>query len=242
MAKKGKKRSRRLLAKQPRLKPWTALPIIAVIVAVGYLLVRITFAMTVTHTNFIDISSPQCSRLGSIPKFQFGIVGLNGAYMAFGLNPCLPQEIAKFRTYDLYVGAKYPSSHCPSGISAYDCGKRAGSYNNNAIRLYRLKPETIWIDVETGPRIPWSTVKNNQDYLKGMYAEMRKTTARIGYYSNETMWNNVTGGMTSFGENWYATGQTTKANALKYCSKSFGRGRTGYVQYVQNNLDYNVRC
>ncbi|MEI7819013.1 MAG: hypothetical protein WCI47_02750 [bacterium] len=194
------------------------------------------------YANFIDISSPQCGVMNTIGNYDFGIVGLNGTYMAFGTNPCLVEQLSHFKSYDLYVGANYPSSKCPAPISAYDCGVKAGDYNNNLITFLKLHPEKIWIDAEVGPKIPWSTQTNNIAYINGLEASSRKSVARVGYYSNLSGWNQITGGMATRSSNWYATGPNTVAAALTYCNKSFGGASTLYVQYVENGLDHNVRC
>lgn len=237
--------------KQKRLKQFrfkTALLIVVGIATVlgRYAYFRISRAAT-PYTNFLDISSPQCNSLAGKQFQQFGIVGLNGTYMNFGTNPCLMQEVSLFANYDLYVGANYPSGPC-GNISAYDCGRKAGQHNLDLIRWFSLRPTKLWIDVETGPGIPWSTPANNWSFLLGMYDTM-KPKYTVGFYSNQNMWQQITGGIdlsqkaTSGTWNWYATGRTSAADAKAYCGVRFGNAPNQYVQYVLNNTwDMNVAC
>lgn len=238
--KAGKKKKKLKLNKRNRL---LAVPIVLAVVLVGYFVVKASFAASPPkHDRFIDISSPQCGIMKSMPTYSFGIVGLNGTYMAFGVNPCLAEQVRHFKTYDLYVGVNYPSKHCGTSISAYQCGKKAASYDLGLISIYKLRPETIWIDAETGPRIPWSTQENNRQYLRGVYDQLRTKYSRVRYYSTPAMWNSIVGNMSALGYNWLATGTNNSVDARKYCSRGFGGGKTLYVQYVQNNQDYNLLC
>lgn len=232
--------------KQTTFKTKLLVLLALVFVLGGYTYFRVSRAAT-PYTNFVDISSPQCSSLEGKKFQQFGIVGLNGTYMNFGTNPCLLNEVRLFAAYDLYVGANYPSGPC-GNISPYDCGRKAGQYNLDVIRWYSLRPTKLWIDVETGPGIPWSTPANNWNFLSGMHSVL-KTKYAVGFYSNQNMWQQVTGNIdlsqkiTGGSLNWYATGRTNEAEARSFCNVRFGNSLNQYVQYVYaNKVDFNVAC
>jgi len=240
--KKNPKKKTPLLHRS-QLRVWMLIPVVVLVALVGYLVVRASFAASPpSHDRFVDISSPQCGVVKNLPIYSFGIVGLNGTYMAFGTNPCLAEQIRHFKSYDVYVGVNYPSRHCPSNITAYQCGRLAAQYNLNVIKNYDLQPQAIWIDVETGARIPWSTIENNRAYLRGMVDQLHSKYGVVRYYSNAGMWNKVVGNWGTSAYAWYATGATNSTDALRACSKRFGGGKTSYVQYTQNNLDYNRKC
>lgn len=231
------------LKKLVKNKKLLGLVIVIAFIVVGGTILGLSNALVAD--DFVDISSPQCGNNGIIgARNQFGIVGLNGTYMNFGTNACVVEQTRLFSSYDLYVGANYPSGHC-AGISAVDCGKKAAQHNLNLIKFLGLKPGRIWIDVETGPNIKWSSNTNdNNAFLLGLYAGMYESYKTIGYYSNQSMWQSITGGAALGGAgNWYATGRTNPTDALTYCNLTFGGAPTTYVQYVQNgNLDVNKLC
>lgn len=198
------------------------------------------------NNTFIDISSPQCKRLKSIGRRDFGIVGLNGTELAFAKNKCLTKEVRLFDAYDVYVGTNYPSAHCSASLTPYKCGLKAAKYNLKLAKKYNLHPGAYWIDVEPGERVPWSTPENNVGFIRGMYDGLRKEASMVGYYSNKELWNQVTGGMKSKAPNWYAAGKKVElrdGQAVRdFCDRSFSGGPTIYVQYVKNDLDYNLVC
>lgn len=248
--KKNKKSTRpQYIKKTLKTKKAMVLCFVLVFSLIGGYLVYKSQAATSYYTTsraFLDISSPQCGSLSKIGGGRhYGIVGLNGTYMAFGTNPCVYEEVKLFERYDLYVGANYPSSHCP-GLSAFDCGLKAAQHNANLIRYLQLKPSIIWIDVESGPGIPWSANKaDNSAFILGLAAGAINRGYVVGYYSTENMWNNITGGIkVTSGPVWYATGQHSATAAKLYCGKSFGGRKATYVQYIDTtrNLDINVRC
>jgi len=250
--KRGRKLQRKALGALKKARPftsWLVIPIVIAIAASGYLIINSSFAGTKVariredRTPFIDISSPQCSRLNSIGYYNYGIVGLNGTYMNFGINPCLNAEVKHFRSYDVYVGANYPSHQCPRNMSAYNCGRKAASFNLGVINnIARIRPRAFWVDVESGPAIPWSTQTNNRAFLNGLREGMQRGLSFAGYYSNESMWNQITGNMQFSGAAWYATGAGNAKDAQKKCTKGFGGKRAYYVQYIKSNLDHNTRC
>lgn len=194
-------------------------------------------------TSFIDISSPQCGHTGGLGTRHFGIVGLNGTRLDFNRNACLNTELKHFSSYGLYVGSNYPSVHCSSRLSPTQCGRKAALYDLHLAA--HLHPVSWWIDVETGPDIPWSTPQNNTAFLRGMYDELKTSGLPVGFYSTQDLWNQITGGAHFNTLNWYATGHhgnLTKSSFRSYCAKSFGGGNNVYVQFIIGSIDYDVPC
>lgn len=202
--------------------------------------------------DFIDISSPQCSDnnptsvRGGIERRSYGIVGLNGHKLAFNKNPCLRSQVKLFKRYGFYVGTNYPSAFCSSKLSAYKCGQKAGRYNVALARSYN--PDSIWIDVEAGDRIPWNgTQDEHRSFIRGMYDTMRKSYSRVGYYSLASHWNHITGGMRTKAPIWYAVGKKSELPAGQSvhdgCRAGFGGQKPTYVQYISSDgLDHNITC
>lgn len=202
-----------------------------------------------SHANagdsFIDISDPQCDKalLNQIPRQERGVIGLNGTYGDFGRNKCLSKEVRKFDSYSLYVVANYPSKHCSARLSARACGVKAGQYNVKAARSLHFGK--WWIDVEAGAG--WSgNTSANTDFLQGMIDAMDNSTHPVGFYSLPSHWNGIVGDGGFQREMWYATGQSSAAEARAYCNNSIGHNHTVMVQYVLQQygqqLDRSVYC
>lgn len=197
------------------------------------------------YNPFIDISSPQCATLKSIPHQEKGIVGLNGTYGNFGKNKCLRKQIKKFDSYSLYVVANYPSKKCGKKITPRQCGIKAGQYN---VRISNgLNFGKWWIDVESGPGLVWSSSqKDNVDFLQGMIDAMDNSTHPVGFYTVPSHWYNIVGDAGFQREMWYATGQRSAADAKPYCNRQIGNNTTVIVQYVTHDygqeIDKNIRC
>ncbi len=209
---------------------------------IGTYLIVNSHANPSPKTTFIDISEPQCGRLKSIGRYNYGIVGLNGVRMAFAKNPCLKKELRHFKTYGLYVGANYPSRHCSAKLTPYQCGQKAGKYDLKLMR--NLSPDSIWIDVESGPGIPWSTPANNSAFVSGLYNTLKPRATTVGFYSNKSFWKEIMGNQTyANAVNWYAFGSKNGHTTDYLCkSEQFGGGTNVYVQWVENNLDHNASC
>ena len=239
----SKRRKTSLVQKAKAHRKITAALAVCLIALVGVLLMR--FSSAAVYDNVPDISSPQCGNNGIVNgRRNFGIVGLNGTYMNFGTNPCVREQANLFLSYDVYVGANYPSSHC-AGKSAFACGQAAAQHNLNLMSFLALKPTRVWIDVETGPKIKWSSDKNqNNAFFFFFYSGINAQHALIGHYSNQQMCQSITRGANLGGSgNWYATGRTNPTDALAYCGMQFGGAANIYVQYIENGvLDVNRSC
>jgi hypothetical protein len=194
------------------------------------------------NASIIDISSPQCNGskvISGIGKHSFGIVGLNGTGLDFALNPCLKSEVALFYAYDLYVGTNYPSADCPSSLSAYKCGVKAADFDLWIISA-SLHPSGLWIDVESGSGIPWSSQANNRAFLNGLYNTLSSNYV-VGYYSNYYGWNSITGNMKINSSIWYAG--YTYNQAKTNCTTAFGGDKyVGFSQYYSDGLDHDLNC
>lgn len=199
------------------------------------------------RSHFIDISSPQCDRLDSINRRDFGIVGLNGTGLNYRVNPCLNREIAKFNHYDLYVGANYPSQGCRDrGITTpYACGSDVAAFDLYLIVYNHYHPGAIWIDIEENSEgnLFGSSQSDNREFIKGMRDKFRQNGRRVGVYSNSGMWSTITGNWHHDSMNWYATGRRNAGDARRYCNNGFGgESNNVYVQYVNGNQDHNEGC
>jgi hypothetical protein len=195
----------------------------------------------------VDVSSPQCGRIGSLPRYKWGMVGLNGTRLDFAVNPCVSRETRHFDQYALYVGANYPSAHCSSKITPLQCGGKAGNFDIALAQKLNLNPTKWWIDVESGPGIPWSTPAQNSQFIRGLFFTLSTTGKPIGIYSTQEMWQQITGGLQlPSSSNWVASGikgLPTAAQINAYCSKGFGGAPTSVVQYINNNnIDVNIPC
>jgi hypothetical protein len=221
------------------------LPLVVVLlIAIGgtYMLV----SSQARSTAFIDISSPQCGSMRSIGHYSFGIIGLNGTKLNFASNPCAGEQIKRFSQHDFYVGANYPSKSCSSKLTPRQCGIKAAQYDLKLASRYR-GAGAYWIDVESGPGIPWSTNSNNVSFLRGMYDTLKAHSSLVGFYSNDYYWSQITGNTKIFRNAplWYAAGQKSQLGSRSvssFCRESFGGGKVLYVQYVSNNLDHNITC
>lgn len=240
--------------KKKHSKKLLVLPVLFFVIVAGisYVKYRDLRGARADTSDFADISSPQCDRL-TPTRHNFGIVGLNGTQMNFASNPCLLAEIRKFRNYDIYVGANYPSAGCRArgAYRPYHCGTVAAEYNLQIIDFLRLRPGAIWIDVEDGTNgtIFGNSQYDNQLFLKGMRDRIRRDGRTVGFYSNQSNWTVITGNWRHDSWSWYATGRSSSSAARAYaCNnrRTFGGGTNLYAQYVvgsvQTGQDWNVRC
>jgi len=219
-----------------------------------------------------DISWPQCGKpYPSNPAF--GIVGVNRG-IVFSPNPCLASEItwAGGTRAQLYANTGNPgpalSSHWPTGQTsprfcdpantdsadcAFDYGYNAAadSYADAVAAWSQLglagtpAATTWWLDVETGNS--WrSNTALNVAALQGAAAYFLNTArvARLGVYSTQYQWNQITGGSTAFSSrpSWVA-GASSERSAARLCGGAgFTGGGIALVQYIVNGFDADVAC
>ncbi len=247
-------------------------PMVASAVLVATLIVGTPLAVAAPTTRGYDISWPQCgSAYPTNPAF--GIVGVNKG-IVFSVNPCLSSEIqwAGGVSAQLYANTGNPgpalSTHWPSGQTmprfcdpantdsadcAFDYGYNAAkdSYQDAAAAFGGLglsgspAGSAWWLDVETSNS--WrSTVSLNAAALQGEVSYLTSVAgvAKLGIYSTQYQWNQITGGSTAFAANhsWVA-GVGSQKNAKSHCT---GRGFTGggveLAQYAFSGFDADLVC
>jgi hypothetical protein len=234
-----------------------------------------------------DVSHPDCD--SDLPTTSaFGIVGINRG-RPFSVNPCLAEQYrwatGRPGSAAVYVNTSNPAPDSPyywprSGSidpalcrdsdstsdagCAYDYGWHAAA---NALRTGRtLGPAVLgltwWLDVETTNTWNGDAVANTA-VLQGMYDYLHgHGVARVGLYSTNLQWQEITGGYTAStaaryrtawaphvypdfplhaAPLWIATaGSLSKARSL--CGTTFTGARTQMVQTEQDGLDTNVAC
>lgn len=168
----------------------------------------------------VDISYPNCS--SSIPKTNFGIVGVNNG-LVYSSNPCFLTEAKKFNNLSLYVNTglnSYLSSSYYLSVynecngdkmcAAYKYGFNAGMYALNYAKNQGVNTDKWWLDVET-MNIWSSNTAENQQSLQGTYDAIATTNPTlIGAYSTTAQWQTITGGWKN---NWPSWGATTWSTA-----------------------------
>ena len=104
---------------------------------------------------------------------------------------------------------------------------------------------TIWLDVEEANS--WRRDRGrNVAALEGAVAYLESMDVRrVGFYSTPRLWDRITGGTDAFAEYpaWHA-GASDRADAERRCVEddAFTGGRLAMVQWVEDDLDHNVRC
>jgi hypothetical protein len=247
-------------------------PVIASVALVVTMIVGTATAVAAPTTRGYDISWPQCgSAYPSNPAF--GIVGVNRG-IVFSPNPCLASEItwAGGTNAQLYANTGNPgpalSSHWPSGQTsprwcdpsntdtadcAFDYGYNAAadSYQDAVAAWSTLRlggtpaGRAWWLDVETSNS--WrSNVGLNVAALQGAasYFVSVARVAKLGIYSTQYQWNQITGGSTAFGayHSWVA-GVSSQKNAKSRCvGAGFTGGGVELAQYAFAGFDADLRC
>ena len=247
-------------------------PFIASGVLVASLLVAAPLALAAPTTRGYDISWPQCgSAFPSNPAF--GIVGVNKG-IVFSPNPCLSSEIqwAGGTRAQLYANTGNPgpalSSHWPSGQTsprwcdpantdtadcAFDYGYNAAKDSfQDAVAAFGALDlagspagSAWWLDVETANS--WrSNVSLNVAALQGeaYYFTSVAGVAKLGIYSTQYQWNQITGGSGAFSANhsWVA-GVSSQKNAKSHCSGAgFTGGGVELTQYSFSGFDADLIC
>jgi hypothetical protein len=104
---------------------------------------------------------------------------------------------------------------------------------------------TIWLDVEEANS--WRRDRAlNVAALEGAVAYLDSMgTERIGFYSTPRLWDRITGGTDAFADYpaWHA-GAADRADAERRCAEepAFTGGELAMVQWVEDDLDHNIRC
>ncbi len=104
---------------------------------------------------------------------------------------------------------------------------------------------TIWLDVEEANS--WRRDRAlNVAALEGAVAYLQSMgTDRIGFYSTPRLWDRITGGSDAFAGHpaWHA-GAHDRSDAERRCvgEEAFTGGELAMVQWVEDDLDHNIRC
>lgn len=215
-----------------------------------------------------DVSWPNCPLGMGIPErpsqglpmpveaARFVVVGLtNGP--GFTPNPCVASQVAWARSHQRALGAyavlTYPT---PPQLARY------GGHGSGAQRLFRagageanvtlrtarqagLSTPTIWVDVEPVRLRPWSAVRaRNNAVIDGAVAAYRAAGLRVGFYSYEYGWRQITGGRQLPAiPTWVPSGDDQQGSALRRCTqRSFSGGPVALAQWTAGQRDHDLTC
>lgn len=214
-------------------------------------------ALTYSKTDIgQDISWPNCNNLKFTP-LSFGIVGVNGG-LSFSANPCLGTESTLYRqNLSLYINTGFPGApydlrfqswplNCQISNTyclAYNYGFNAGEYAINYELSRGVVSNNWWLDVESINS--WSTNPNlNKNSLIGEFNAINVSVKpnTIGYYSNLSDWESITGGWQNKSVSWVATNSNYKIMAENECKRiNFNGGKTLLTQYI-GTTDLDLAC
>jgi hypothetical protein len=142
-----------------------------------------------------------------------------------------------------------------TGACAYDYGYNAAanSYNDAVLAFAKLgvgsatpAGSTWWFDVETSNS--WRTdVTLNVADLQGAdfyLSSVGIAGTRIGFYSTQYQWNQITGGTTAFAgsPSWVAGARTARQAASNCAGIGFTGGGVALAQYPSGGFDADLRC
>lgn len=232
-------------------------------------------AAPIDTTSGYDVSWPQCGQ--TLPTDgAFNIVGVNNG-LPFSQNPCFQEQLiwAGGEFAQLYINTANPgpklSNFWPTGqnrpkvCSSGNPDSQECAFNygfNFAKYAYEFAATTfaqlgltitpaqsfIWLDVETENSWRASTAKN-VSVLKGAIHYLKNVAGvtKLGFYSNNYQWNEITGSTTAFEAypSWLATA-STRSLSVEACLAKYGftGGRLRLTQYIEPDLglDVNINC
>lgn len=228
--------------------------LVVVFAIAGVAFLVASHANSLTYYDAIDLAAPNCGQVYAhqIGNHSFGIVGVNNATANFSQNPCLSTEAHLFPSHALYAVGNYPSPYCSSHgwSSANECGRQAAIYAANYAKSKGVWDSRWYIDVETGAGWGSNTYSNRQ-FLNGMWGGLVSEGAnQIGYYSNQSMWKQITGAWWNSSPGWYATGWRSSSDnpsgVTGYCKWKFTYAGNHWVQFIHSyngvTVDEDVLC
>lgn len=184
------------------------------------------------------------------PHAQFVLLGLtNGP--GFYPNPCLAWEVEEARSRHLLTAA-YAFTTLPKptqvqrygGRGPYSSSTALGRLRNAAwaeaqvnlasLRRTRLRTPIIWMDIEPQDYLsPWgSDVAANRAAIRAVRQAYRDAGYRTGFYSSDTPWKRITGGLEDAGPTWVTVGPRGRTAALAKCAaRSFSGGPSVLAQW-----------
>ncbi len=220
-----------------------------------------------------DISWPQCPRglgiperptLGMpmpLPEAEYVVLGLtNGP--GFTDNPCLADQVERVRSRGLMASA-YAVASLPDAAAikthgqdgpydgATDLGALANTGYQQALRNVAtmrragLNTPIVWVDVEPVPDFDWGPDPNaNGAVVEGAVRGYTDAGYRAGVYSTPALWAEVVGDLALGLPEWRAAGETSRAEALSRCARSWSiQGGDGVLgQWLEASRDQNVTC
>lgn len=224
------------------------------------------------HVVGADISWPQCPKGTGIPTRQgedkpmpaadadFVVVGLtNGP--GFTPNPCLADEVRWMKEHHVWAGAyamtTYPSAtrirrHGDTGPhhhrrlvgKLWNTGYAEAAFNVAVMEGVGLESPFVWVDVEPYPVSPWTRNRtNNAAVVRGAVRGYQDAGYRVGFYSTQSLWEQVVGGLHYGYPEWRTAGQTSMSSALYKCSHYAIQGGPALMAQWWGPLrDFDVMC
>jgi hypothetical protein len=138
---------------------------------------------------------------------------------------------------------------------AYDYGYNAAadSYTDAVLAFGKLglgaatpAGGTWWFDVETSNSWRTGVALNVADLQGAVFylSSVGVTTGRIGFYSTQYQWNQITGGTTGLAgsPSWVAGARTARQAASDCSGPGFTGGGVALAQYPSGGFDADVRC
>ena len=219
-----------------------------------------------------DISWPQCPEGMGIPSRQgegkpmpprsarYVVVGLtNGP--GFYPNPCLRRQVRWVERHHRY-GAAYamttyptaaqvrrhgttgPHSHRRLSGKLWNTGYAEGRFNVASMKRVGFTSPVVWVDVEPYPVAPWSRSRaHNATVVRGAVKAYQDAGYRVGFYSTQSLWAEVVGGLHYGYPEWRTAGATSRSSALHKCShSSIQGGRAVMAQWWNDRYDFGVMC
>jgi len=214
-----------------------------------------------------DVSWPNCPRTMGIPgrhgynlpmpqrSARFVVLGAtNGP--AFTRNPCLRSQVTWVKRRHLWVSA-YAVVHFPTSAEQHRYAGRGRATTRIArvgaaearhalavLRKAGLRPNTVWLDVETVGHHPWSTNRSlNRALISGAAHELQRQHVHVGVYSYRYAWVRITGGWRTSLPTWVPSGSGQRGKALARCrQRSFSGGRVLLTQWTTGSRDYDLTC
>ena len=225
-----------------------------------------------SHVLGADISWPQCPKGTGIPSRQgegkpmpqagtdFVVVGLtNGP--GFYPNPCLAAQVRWVKQHHVHAAAyamtTYPTAdrirrHGDDGPHShryvhgrlFNTGFAEAQFNVATMEKVDLDVPFVWVDVEPYPVAPWSSSRSqNAAVVQGAVRGYEKAGLRVGFYSTQSLWAQVVGGLHYGYPEWRTAGQTSMASALDKCSTyPIQGGRAVIAQWWSLDRDFDVAC
>ena len=219
-----------------------------------------------------DISWPQCPKGTGIPTRQGEdkpmpaagvddvVVGLtNGP--GFFRNPCLVDEVRWMKGHHVWSAAyamtTYPSAarvrrygdtgphpHRQLAGKLWNTGYAQAGFNVATMKDVGLESPFVWVDVEPYPVSPWTrSTTNNAAVVRGAVRGYEDAGYRVGFYSTQSLWHQVVGGLHYGYPEWRTAGQTSMSAAQDKCSHDAIQGGPAVMaQWWGPRRDFDVMC